>query len=122
VNLLEKQIMALSAKIDALHNIVEQLNTRVSEAIAAGKLVPAKPESFGNGNGCYSIQFQRSSDPSMEHKDVLMDVTQFDSRSRNGEKQLTPEVQIQRLTAQLTAAYNQIAALEERLLSQRVHS
>lgn len=121
MNLLEKQITALSAKIDALHQIVEQLNTRVSEAIAAGKLVPANPESFGNGNGCYSVQYQRNSDPSMEHKDVLMDVAHVDSRSTNGQRQLTPEVQIQRLTAQLTAAYNQIAALEERLLAQRVH-
>jgi len=32
---------------------------------------------------------------------------------QSGEKELTPEIQIQRLTAQLTAAYNRIAALEE---------
>jgi hypothetical protein len=33
---------------------------------------------------------------------------------------ITPEIQVQRLTAQLTAAYNRIAALEEQLLSRRV--
>ncbi len=32
------------------------------------------------------------------------------------------EIQIRRLTAQLTAAYNRIAALEEQLLSYRIHS
>ena len=32
---------------------------------------------------------------------------------------LSPQVQIQRLTAQLTAAYNRIAALEEQLLANR---
>jgi len=29
---------------------------------------------------------------------------------------------VQRLTAQLTAAYNRIAALEEQLLARRIHS
>ncbi len=35
------------------------------------------------------------------------------------EQELSPQVQIQRLTAQLTAAYNRIAALEEQLLANR---
>jgi hypothetical protein len=35
------------------------------------------------------------------------------------EQDLAPQVQIQRLTAQLTAAYNRIAALEEQLLAKR---
>lgn len=34
--------------------------------------------------------------------------------------ELAPEAQIQRLSAQLTAAYNRIAALEEQLLAQRL--
>ena len=33
------------------------------------------------------------------------------------ERSLAPETQIRRLTAQLTAAYNRIAALEEQLLA-----
>jgi hypothetical protein len=35
------------------------------------------------------------------------------------EQDLSPQIQIQRLTAQLTAAYNRIAALEEQLLAKR---
>jgi hypothetical protein len=35
------------------------------------------------------------------------------------EQELSPQVQIQRLTAQLTAAYSRIAALEEQLLAKR---
>jgi hypothetical protein len=35
------------------------------------------------------------------------------------EQDLSPQVQIQRLTAQLTAAYSRIAALEEQLLANR---
>ena len=57
--------------------------------------------------------------PAMEHKDILLDGTV--DHSRHGEKELTPEIQIQRLTAQLTAAYNRIAALEEQLFARRIH-
>jgi hypothetical protein len=35
-------------------------------------------------------------------------------------KALTPEIQIQRLTAQLTRAYNRMAALEEQIISKRI--
>lgn len=56
----------------------------------------------------------------MKHKDVLSDHNYLESETQGGERILTPEVQIQRLTAQLTAAYNRIAALEEQLLAKRI--
>jgi hypothetical protein len=62
-----------------------------------------------------------SMDASMEHKDVLVDSNNFDPGGQSPERQLSPEIQIQRLTAQLTAAYSRIAALEEQLISRRVH-
>jgi hypothetical protein len=37
-----------------------------------------------------------------------------------GEYEISSELQIQRLTAQLTAAYHRIAALEEQLLAKRI--
>jgi hypothetical protein len=40
-----------------------------------------------------------------------------DNRQQIREQDLSPQIQIQRLTAQLTAAYNRIAALEEQLLA-----
>jgi hypothetical protein len=43
----------------------------------------------------------------------------FENRQQIREQDLSPQIQIQRLTAQLTAAYNRIAALEEQLLSKR---
>ena len=57
----------------------------------------------------------------LEHKDILLDDSYFDKNSQSLEKELSAEIQIQRLTAQLTAAYNRIAALEEQLLSKRMH-
>ena len=37
-------------------------------------------------------------------------------------RDVSPELHIRRLTAQVTAAYNRIAILEEQLLAQRIHS
>lgn len=56
----------------------------------------------------------------MGHKDVIIEPDYIDSDRSTTEQPLTSEVQVQRLTAQLTAAYNRIAALEEQLLSHRI--
>ena len=55
------------------------------------------------------------------HKDILMDSVYVDPETSGDDTVLSAEVQIQRLTAQLTAAYNRIAALEEQLLATRTH-
>jgi hypothetical protein len=43
----------------------------------------------------------------------------IENRQQIREQDLSPQIKIQRLTAQLTAAYNRIAALEEQLLAKR---
>jgi hypothetical protein len=59
----------------------------------------------------------------MEHKDVLIDSrSELSNFHQNSENTLSADIQVQRLTAQLTAAYNRIAALEEQLLARRIHS
>lgn len=121
---LQKQVITLSLKVDALYQVIDKLSGRVSEALSECRVAPTQGTngSVGiNGVGRYSAQAYSSLRPTMEHKDVLADSTGMDTNLQNGEKQLTPEIQIQRLTAQLTAAYNRIAALEEQLLSQRIH-
>jgi hypothetical protein len=53
-------------------------------------------------------------------QDVLIDSSGIEiSHHQIKEQDLSPQIQIQRLTAQLTAAYNRIAALEEQLLAKR---
>lgn len=53
-------------------------------------------------------------------QDVLIDSSGAAiSHHQIKEQDLSPQIQIQRLTAQLTAAYNRIAALEEQLLANR---
>lgn len=59
------------------------------------------------------------------HKDIIDDndnnySENYDYSSSQGEYQMSSELQVQRLTAQLTAAYHRIAALEEQLLAQRI--
>jgi hypothetical protein len=121
---LQTQINTLHGKVDTLHQLIEQLTLNLSQVIGEIRLMPnanGNPRSpFMSPAGRYT-NTSRSGDQSMEHKDVLVDHTDLDSMSHSGEKALSPEVQIQRLTAQLTAAYNRIAALEEQLLAQRIH-
>lgn len=119
----QKQLMILSQKVDALYQVIEPLNQKISEILSSNS--PASPpevelSSLSLVNGPYTYQ-NYSRDSGMEHKDVLVDGN-VETNSRNREKELSPEIQIQRLTAQLTAAYNRIAALEEQLLSKRIHS
>lgn len=120
---LQKQVITLSHKVDALYQVIDSLSVRVSEALSECRLAPIQETQNSpelNTAGHYSTQSYSSLKLTMEHKDVLVDETSLDNH-QSGEKELAPEIQIQRLTAQLTAAYNRIAALEELLLAQRIH-
>lgn len=115
MDLVQDQLAAMSAKVDALHQIIEQLDHKVTSALS-------QPSSqHGSLSGSITYESPLHTSPGMSHKDVLVESKSFESEQQ-GERPITPEIQIQRLTAQLTAAYNRIAALEEQLLSQRVHT
>jgi hypothetical protein len=125
MELLEQQISTLSTKVDALYQVIQQLEHKVSQVLSASHVDNAKnrDNSLDNGEaGSYQLRGQISLNAEFEHKDVLVDGIYLDSSIQGGDKHLTAEIQIQRLTAQLTAAYNRIAALEEQLLLKRIHS
>ncbi len=117
---LEKQDITLSHKVDALYQAIEQLDRKVSAALS-DRVDPTSETTERIGQGRYLIPSQLSFSSRMEHKDILPDGNYFDANPQTGEKLMTPEIQIQRLTAQLTAAYNRIATLEEQLLRYRDH-
>jgi chaperonin cofactor prefoldin len=121
---LQTQIVILSSRVDELHQMIEQLTDKITEVLSEGR-EPATSGYYSAQPGIsvrqYSHANRRNLDFSMEHKDVLVDTNYPESDSQTGDRALSPEVQIQRLTAQLTAAYNRIAALEEQLLAQRIH-
>lgn len=123
----QKQIIALSHKVDTLYQMIEQLNGKVSESIAENKQTarqcsePSLSATNTRLNGYYKSPSLLGS--VMEHKDVLLDGNNDLTNShQNSEKTISADIQVQRLTAQLTAAYNRIAALEEQLLARRIHS
>jgi hypothetical protein len=123
MDLLQDQVATLTLKVDSLHQIIEQLSSQTTAVLTELKSqdgAKAEMPSVANG-GRYSHQ-RSSFDEEMEHKDVLVDVRFPEMEQQSGERLLSPEVQVQRLTAQLTAAYNRIAALEEQLLSKRIMS
>lgn len=123
----QKQIIALSHKIDTLYQMIEQLSHKVSDALSEIN----QPSAQENGQSQpvanarpQSYKVHSLMDSVMEHKDVLMDGNSemTNSSSQNSENSLSADIQVQRLTAQLTAAYNRIAALEEQLLARRIHT
>jgi hypothetical protein len=109
----------LTLKVDSLHQIIEHLSSQMTEVLAELKSSGAKAESPLLESGG---RFGRAGDGTMEHKDVLVDGRFPEMEPQGGDRPLSLEVQVQRLTAQLTAAYNRMAALEEQLLSKRITS
>ena len=120
---LQVRIKELEEKINSLYQLVEKIGSQV-ENLSNNKQPVSKAYSLSS-----SERFQTNSEDKdtayslSHHKDILLDETSSKSNSNSGsERELSPEIQIRRLTAQLTAAYNRIAALEEQLLSYRIKS
>ena len=122
---LRQQVTVLTQQVDALYKLIENLNEKLLESAKETKLAQQHIDdrSLTVGNHKTSpYQSYSSLDAMLEHKDILLDDGYFDKNSQSLEKELTADIQIQRLTAQLTAAYNRIAALEEQLLAKRMYS
>ncbi|MBZ8181321.1 hypothetical protein [Oscillatoria salina] len=122
---LQNQIIDLNQKVDGLYQIVEHLSNQISTFVTDKQEQSAQlKENFSD-----TVEFRRverrnqdSNELLMSHKDILNDDSSWDSHTEyDSEKNLPPEIQIRRLTVQLTAAYNRIAALEEQLLARRIH-
>ncbi|TVQ18098.1 MAG: hypothetical protein EA367_15725 [Leptolyngbya sp. DLM2.Bin15] len=120
---LHQQVDTLHTQVDALHQIIERLDSKTSEILSKLDISNsgASQVSLNDSPGYHSHRSVAGLDPDFDYKDVLIDEGYSNSDRYTGERSLSPDVQIQRLTAQLTAAYNRIAALEEQLLSKRVH-
>lgn len=102
-------------KFESIERTLEELKTAMA-------VLPVRiAESVGQKD--FRPQLQTSPQATtyrQPEKDVLGEEEEITSKPSTNGKLITPEIQVQRLTAQLTAAYNRIAALEEQLLSRRV--
>jgi uncharacterized coiled-coil protein SlyX len=122
---LQVQITELRDKIDRLHEIIEQIGNQIKE-LSSQRVKHSEQESYSLPNFApktsHFIAHQRDSEYQLTHKDILVDDNSSTSSTSSSSDNLAPDTQIRRLTAQLTAAYNRIAALEEQLLTYRIHS
>ncbi len=115
-----EKVAHLSNRVDTLHQLLEQIDCKVSDLlvrqdtnsdVCQPKFGVSPPERL----------VANRLDEAFDHKDILNDEPHFGLDQLAGNQSLSPEIQVQRLTAQLTAAYNRIAALEEQLLAHRSH-
>ncbi len=125
---LQQQINELNQKVTQLHHIVEKLSLEMgtshlqSEAMVNEKS-PSQPPSIASVSTSVPPSVPRTThyQSVMEHKDILLDDSETNTLiAPEEEPLLTTDLQVRRLTAQLTAAYNRIAALEEQLLACRM--
>jgi hypothetical protein len=124
---LHNQVSELNLKVDALHQMVEQFGYQTTEMLLTLKRLGEErhtsfqPDTSMSRSTYQAYQSRSMLDSEMEHKDILSDLSYTDLEAQSGDRSLSLEVQVQRLTAQLTAAYNRIAALEEQLIAKRIH-
>lgn len=122
---LQIQISDLRDKVDSLHQLIEKISNQVKELSAQKSKRPEQDSyslpNFSSGSSSF-VGRSGESEYQLTHKDILVDDNSSTSSANSSSENLSPDTQIRRLTAQLTAAYNRIAALEEQLLSYRIHS
>lgn len=130
MSILQKQITELNNKVDQLHEVVKRLSEQIAILVTQKEQSPSKKENEGIKINIIepmisSESLHDVSCPSViDHKDIINDQgngSQTGNYAYYSETYLSPEIQIRRLTAQLTAAYNRIAVLEEQLLARRIH-
>jgi len=115
---LQEQIINIDNKVNQLYEMIDGLNSEIKKLTADKKQREICPLEKEN-QILNSISNRRSS--ITEHKDILEDSNTWEKEDKRIPL-VSSEIQIRRLTAQLTAAYNRIAALEEQLLAYRINS
>jgi hypothetical protein len=146
---IQQQISALTHKVDRVYQILDRLqqhamldldaqilggeetsikhplNRDDSQRVGSRNSHRLKQEGSYHNNGSADLPSgsnyrQDKTDWIIAQQDILIDSSGVEiSHHQIKEQDLAPQIQIQRLTAQLTAAYNRIAALEEQLLAKR---
>jgi hypothetical protein len=111
---IEKQIEVLATKVDGIYQILDRLHQKVVLQVES----PPRERPPVVERQYPAVEVTESS-AWLIHQDVLIDNEQPVTSYHRSENILSPQSQIQRLTAQLTVAYNRIAALEEQLLSRQ---
>lgn len=135
MNTIHKEISVLNDKVDALQELVKNLQYQLHDFLTQNASLPSQetdalPVVTSEIAPNYSLIYKSSPPHAYHHQTVdhviddhtvLEDLNLQESHHHNSYVLgLSPDLQVQRLTAQLTAAYNRIAALEEQLLARRI--
>jgi hypothetical protein len=127
MEVLQQQIVELDGKVEQLYKLVERICDRLNASEqerhrALENHLTQLPET--TKSYIVSESGKKHFQAIAEHKDILIDDRYERStlHDNNSEQNFSSDLQIRRLTAQLTAAYNRIAALEEQLLDCRINS
>ncbi|MFM1843663.1 MAG: hypothetical protein RLZZ490_2406 [Cyanobacteriota bacterium] len=137
---LQKQVQVLCDKVDTLQTIVGELRTAPDnsnfraayhntnhQAPTRHETIPTPPPVTASiweihDSSMTEIETYSALPHYLAHKDIIKDdETSLPFWSQAESTSMTPDIQIRRLTAQLTAAYHRIAALEEQIMAQRNH-
>jgi hypothetical protein len=112
---IQQQIAALTHKVDSVYQLIQSLDWSKNERSGQWEHKQA------DNNSC-DVSNRETVDWRTIHQDILIDSNGMEVNQQHfQEYDIAPQIQVQRLTAQLTAAYNRIAALEEQLLAKRWH-
>jgi hypothetical protein len=112
---IEKQIEVLATKVDGIYQILDRLHQQIVLQVETPREPPVVDKTYPTVEVPESAAW-------LIHQDVLIDNEQPVASYHRSDNILSPQSQIQRLTAQLTVAYNRIAALEEQLLSRQLNN
>ncbi|WP_158409490.1 hypothetical protein [Gloeocapsa sp. PCC 73106] len=119
-------MLELHYKIDQLYRMIEVLSNQIETLLVKDNPQPKtwqiKPTASSLSPN--PLENEPTKAQITGHKDILDDSQSVRENYQlpDLENLLSPDVQIQRLTAQLTAAYHRIAALEDQLLATRSHA
>lgn len=101
---LRQQVTALTQQVDALYKLIENMNAKLLESAHETKLAQQHKNDCSRNGGSDKIspyQSYSSLDAMLEHKDILLDDGYFDNNSQSLEKELTADIQIQRIKLKL---------------------
>ncbi len=146
---LQQQISTLSQKVDLVYEVLDRLSQNISNDLGSQTVSDEETSIKHSRNHDRATRFDSvmamrrnpdaqnyrqgysdstngkgyrhdAADWAIAQQDILIDSSGVEvTHHQIKEQDLSPQIQIQRLTAQLTAAYNRIAALEEQLLAKR---
>ena len=137
MEILKMQVDSLTRKVDMIYAMIEEINAKLSLELNTRSMQNYQARISDNFMTEYlmvedELEDDLSNNYPNNYSNNYPSNYQRDNRVRGMERtvgngldtdqELAGDLQLQRLTAQLTAAYNRIAALEEQLLSNRINT